>query len=218
MDEALKTALNQPDIDDTLLSAAEHADMTMRKYVWRECKPKAAKIDRELMVGDKTAEDFVNEALKRLCDGTRSFNSQRGLLENLNSITDSLIWSEKKSSDRTGVVDFRQLPGESEDWNDPLANKSSNELSADATLIQNEHCETQRKYFEMIKASFDGDKETQNYLDALSQGFFGIDEISTLTDMPPAKIYEIRRKLKKYAPRFFGVSNFTELERKIENP
>jgi hypothetical protein len=218
MDEALKKALNHPDVDDTLLSAVEHADMTMRNYVWRGFKPKSAKANCELMVGDKTAADFVSEALKRLCDGTRSFNAQRGLLENLNSVTDSLIWSDKKSSDRTGIVDFPQLPDESEDWNNPLANKSSDELSADIMLIQNEQCETQRKCFEMFKASFDGDKETQNYLDALSQGFLGIDEISTLTDMPAAKIYEIRRKLKKYAPRFFGVSNFTELERKIKNP
>jgi hypothetical protein len=218
MDEALKIALNQPEVSDTLLSAIEHADMTMRKYVWRGLKPKAAKSDQELMVGDKTAADFVNEALKRLCEGTRSFNSQRGLLENLNSITDSLIWSDKKSSDRAGIVDFPKLPGESEDWNDPLVKKSSNELSPDAMLIENEQCESQRKCFEMIKASFDGDKETQDYLDALSQEIFDIDDISSLTDMPSTKIYEIRRKLKKYAPRFFGVSNFTELERKIKSP
>jgi len=218
MDEALKKALDQPDVDDTLLSAAEHADMIMRNYLWRGFKPKAAKASCELMVGDKTAGDFVNEALKRLCEGTRAFNAQRGLLENLNSVTDSLIWSDKKSSDRVGIIDFPQLPGESEDWNNPLANKAGNELSADAMLIQNELCKTQQKCFEMIKAAFDGDKETQNYLEALSEGYFGIEEISILTDLPIAKIYEIRRKLKKHAPRLFGVSNFAELERKIENP
>ena len=218
MDETLKKALDQPDVDDILLSAAEHADMIMRNYLWRGFKPKAAKASFELMVGDKTAGDFVNEALKRLCEGTRAFNAQRSLLENLNSVTDSLIWSDKKSSDRVGIIDFPQLPGEFEDWNNPLANKPSNELSADAMLIQNEQCKNQQKCFEMIKASFDGDKETQNYLDALSEGYFGIEEISTLTDLPIAKIYEIRRKLKKYAPRLFGVSNFTELERKIKNP
>jgi hypothetical protein len=85
-------------------------------------------------------------------------------------------------------------------------------------MLENERCETQRKCFEMIKASFDGDKETQDYLDALSQEFFEIDEISALTDIPVSKIYEIRRKLKKYAPRFFGVTNVADLERKIENP
>jgi len=218
MDEALKKALNQPDIDDTLLSAVEHADLTMRKYIWRGFMPKSARTDRELMVADKSANDFVSEALRRLCDGTRSFNSERNLLDNLNSITDSLIWSDKKSSDCTGIVDFAQSPGESDDWHDPLATKSGNELSADELMLENERCETQRKCFEMIKASFDGDKETQDYLDALSQEFFEIDEISALTDIPVSKIYEIRRKLKKYAPRFFGVTNVADLERKIENP
>jgi hypothetical protein len=44
MDEALKKALNQPEIDDTLLSAVEHADLSglfgrdrqMDKLLYRE--------------------------------------------------------------------------------------------------------------------------------------------------------------------------------------
>src|ERR1035438_5752989 len=77
MDEALKTALGQSGIDDMLLSAVEHADLTMRKYIWRGFKPKCSTVERELIVADKTAKDFVNEALRRLCDGTRAFNSER---------------------------------------------------------------------------------------------------------------------------------------------
>lgn len=218
MDEALKKALGQPDIDDTLLSAVDHADVTMRKYVWRGFKPKSAKADRELMVGDKTAKDFVNEALKRLCVGPRTYNPQKSLLDNLNSVTDSLIWSDKKSSDRTGIIDFAQKLDESDEWANPLANKPGNESAADQILTQKELVETQNKCFELIKTSFDGDKETQDYLDALSQGFFDIEEIFALTGIPVAKIYEIRRKLKKYAPRFFGVTNYAELERNIEEP
>jgi len=218
MDEALKKALSQPDIDDTLLSAIDHADVIMRNYVWRGFKPKSSKVDYELMPGDKTAKDYVNEALKRLCEGQRTYNPQKSLLDNLKSITDSLIWSDKKSSDRIGIIDFEQQANETDEWADPLANKSGNELAADQILVQKERVETQHKCFELIKASFDGDKETQDYLEALSQGFFDIEEISALTEIPAAKIYEIRRKLKKYAPRFFGVSNYAELERNIKEP
>ena len=218
MDESLNKALSQPDVDDTLLSAVEHADTAMRIYYWRGFKPKSSKATKELIVGDKTAKDFVAEALRRLCSGQRTFNPQRSLLDNLNSVTDSIISSEKKASDRAGIIDFAQQPDESDDWTDPLTQRADKESSPAEAMVQTEIFETQRRCFEMIRASFDGDKETQDYLDALSQGFHEIEEISELTDIPTAKIYEIRRKLKKAAPRFFGVTNFADMERRIENP
>ena len=218
MDETLEKALSQPDIDDILISAVEHADTTMRIYYWRGFKPKSSKLEKELIVGDKTAKDFVYESLTRLCSGKRTYNPQRSLLDNLNSVTDSIISSEKKASDRTGIIDFTLRPDESDNWPDPLTSKAGNELPADKALIQSEVCEAQGKCFATIKASFDGSKSIQDYLDALSQGFFDIDEIHELTDIPVPQIYEIRRKLKKYALRFFSVANFAALERKIESP
>jgi hypothetical protein len=216
MHKALNNALSQPDVEDILLSAIEHADLTIRKYIWRGFKPKAAKAVSELMVGDKTAKDFVGEALKRLCAGQRTYDSDRSLLENINSVADSLIWSDKKASDRTGITDYALQPGEPDEWSNPLSKKPTSGASPDAALANDETVEFQNKWFESIKESFDGDPETQSYLDALGQGFFDIEEISTLTDIPVAKIYEIRRKLKEYALRFFEVSNYAELERKIE--
>jgi hypothetical protein len=218
MDEALKTALGQSGIDDMLLSAVEHADLTMRKYIWRGFKPKCSTVERELIVADKTAKDFVNEALRRLCDGTRAFNSERTLVENLNSVTDSLIWSAKKTSDRTGIVDFAPPPDRAESLPDPVTSQPGKEGTAAELLVQAEQCEAQAKCFDLIKASFDGDKETQEYLDALSQEFYETDEVSELTGIPVPKIYEIRRKLKKYTKRLFGVTNFADLKRKLETP
>jgi hypothetical protein len=215
MDKTLNAALSQPDIEDVLLSAVDHADVRIRKFVWRGFKPRSAKADHELMVEDKTAEDFVKEAVRRLCDGTRTFNPQKSLLENLNSVTDSLIWSEKKSSDRTGVVDFAQQPGEQEELVNPLLTKPSPVKAADIGFVDKEINECQSKCFKMIKASFDGDQDIQEYLEALSLGYFDIDEISTVTGITVEKIYEIRRKLKKSVPQLFGVTNYEQLERKI---
>ena len=216
MDEALNIALSQASIEDTLLSAVEHADLTMRKYIWRGFKPKCSPVTKELVVADKTAKDFVNEALKRLCAGKRAYDSDRTLLENLNSVTDSLIWSAKKTSDSTGIVDFAPPPDGVGSLADPLASKPGIEPTAAELLVQTEQCEAQAKCFDLIKASFDGDKETQDYLDAMSEGFFGTDEISELTGIPVPKIYEIRRKLKKYTKRLFGVTNFADFRRKLE--
>jgi hypothetical protein len=215
MDSALDNALKQPDIRHVLLLAAEHADTTMRKYIWRGYRPKLS-ANKELMVGDKTAQDFVNEALKRLCDSTRTYNPQKNLLDNLNSITDSLIWSEKKSSDRAGIVDFIDNPDKTESSHDPISKAVSPDHGAAVNVVDGEVAVSQEKCFQMIRESFDGDNETQAYLDALRSGYYDINEISELTDIPVPKIYEIRRKLKNYTPEFFGVTNYGELERKIK--
>lgn len=212
---ALNNALHQPDINHVLLLAIDHADITIRKYIWRGHRPKSS-LKNELMVGDKTAGDFVNEALRRLCDGTRAYNPQKTLIDNLNSVTDSLIWSEKKSSDRTGIVDFVESPDEKDSPSNPISKAVSPEYTASAKLVENEIATNQDKCFQMIKASFDGDKEMQDYLDALRGEFFDINEIAALTDIPVPRIYELRRKLKKIAPEFFGVPNYKELERKIK--
>jgi hypothetical protein len=214
MDQALKSALRQPDLDDILLTALDHADITMRRYIWRGFRPKAGS-DKELIVGDKTAKDFVNEAIRRLCEWRRKYDPQKSLLENLNSITDSLIWSDKKSSDRTGILDFADRPDTREGMDDPISAMASSETAPDGAIIAQERIQTQRQCFQLLKAAFDGDKPTQDYLDALSEGFFDIGDISQLIGIAEENIYEIRRKLKNFAPKFFGVPNYQALERKI---
>jgi DNA-directed RNA polymerase specialized sigma24 family protein len=214
MDLALNNALSQPDVKRVMLLAVGHADATMRRYIWRGFRPKASG-ESQLMVGDQTADDFVNEALKRLLDGTRAYNPARSLLENLNSVTDSLISSAKKSSDRTGVVDFVEETKEDGLSSDPVSTAVGSELATDTKMLEDEIIADQRKCFQMLRASFDGDKEMQDYLDALSERFFDLAEISDLTGIPVSKIYELRRKLKQFAPKFFGVKNAKELVQKI---
>lgn len=215
MDPALTTALAQPDFDRVMLLSVSHADVRMRKYIWRGFRPKASPLN-ELMVDGKTAKDFVNEALRRLCDGTRTYNPDKGLLDNLNSVTDSLISSAKKTSDRTGIVDFQAESSEDASLSDPISTAISVEQPADTKLLTDEILTDQQKCFQMLRASFDGDNEMQEYLDALSAHYFDPAEISVLIGIPVTKIYELRRKLKKYAPRFFGVRNYKELERIIQ--
>jgi hypothetical protein len=215
MDPALKAALGQPDFDDVFLAAVDHADTRIRKFIWRGHRPNTSKATSELLAGDMGAGDFVMEALRRLCDGTRKYNQSRSLLENLNSITDSLIWSEKKSSDRTGLTDFAQRPGEPEELVNPIVAAPCPKDSPDGAMVGEEIIEAQRKCFKMIRASFDGDRETQEYLDALEQGYRDIEEISQLTGIHKDRIYEIRRKLKDHAPNLFGVQNYKEFNRKI---
>src|SRR5437016_5035529 len=65
MSPALKAALNQPDYRKTFARAVLHADTTIRRYIWRGYRPRGTG-SNEIMVGDKTAKDFVSEAIIRL--------------------------------------------------------------------------------------------------------------------------------------------------------
>lgn len=215
--DALDKALEDPNLKSVLLAAVAHAETRIRKYVWRGKVPGYAKPGQELMAGDKTSRDFVNEAISRLFKGSRTYNPEQSLLKNLTSIIDSLIWSDKISSDRSGIIDFDKTHDEADDsWNGLLNTACDDQLSADKLLQEKEYRETQRKFIQKLKASFDNNKDIREYLDALDQGYFKIDDISEITSIPIPKIYEIRRKLKTYASRIFGVTNFADLERKME--
>jgi DNA-directed RNA polymerase specialized sigma24 family protein len=215
MNPELKAALTQPGYREIVARAAIHADTAIRKYIWRGHRRKFTD-SGEIMVGDKTASDFVSEAILRLIDGRRTFDASRTLLENLNSITDSLISAEKKHSDRSGVIDYLETSEEQKGGaTDPISGKSTSELSPDVELCQKEFLQDQRRCIESIFASFDGNSEMQDYLKALSAGFKR-SEISELMGIPGERVDELRRKLIKYAPNFFGVANFEELDRRLQ--
>jgi len=214
MNPALSAALMQPGYRDTFARAVLHADTRIRRYIWRGYRPKCTG-SNEVMVGDKTAKDFVSEALMRLMDGRRTFDPSRSLLENLNSVTDSLISAEKKRSDRSGIVDYTEETDEDGNPTDPISIAAEEiALTPDEKLRGDELREDQRRCVEAIKASFNGDEEMQAYLEALSAGFKR-SEISEIMEIPAANVDELRRKLAKYAPKFFGVTSFEELQRRL---
>ena len=212
VDSASLAALKGPGWNDTLARAVLHADTTIRKYIWRGFRPKF-RAENEITVGDKSASDFVLDAVERLLNGKRTYEPSKDLFSNLNSITDSLIWSEKKRSDRTGIVDYVESTDDDGDAIDPISAAQNSDLTADEKLVRDELREDQRRCFDEIRASFDGDKEMQEYLDALSERIFKRAEISAVTGIPVEKIDELRRKLMKHARRFFGVPDFEALQR-----
>jgi len=211
---AVMAALKEPSWNDTFARAAVHADTTIRKYIWRGFRPKF-RAENEIAVGDKSASDFVLDAVEKLLNGKRIYDPSKNLLSNLNSITDSLMWSEKKHSDRTGIVDHVESIDDDGDAIDPISAAQDSDLTADERLVQDELQEDQKRCFDEIRASFNGDTEMQEYLDALSQRIFKRADISAVTGIPVERIDELRRKVMKHARRLFGVPDFKALERRL---
>jgi len=214
VDPAVMAALKGPDWNDAFARAVLHADTVIRKYVWRGFRPKF-RAENEITVGDKSATDFVLIAVERLLEGKRAYDCSKDLVSNLNSITDSLIWSEKKHSDRTGIVDSAESTDDDSETIDPVSTAQDSSLTADQKVLLEELREDQRRCFNEIRASFDGDNQMQEYLDALGERIFKRAEISVVTGLPVEKIDELRRKLIKYARRFFGVPDFEALRRRL---
>jgi hypothetical protein len=215
MDPALNAALNQPQWEKIFAMAVIHADTTIRKFIWRGFRPRSTG-KNEITVGDKSAADFVQEAVKRLIEGKRSYDAGKTLLENLNSVTDSLIWSAKKQSDATGIVDYTEIDDEDGESGDPISTAPSFELTPEEKVKHTELFEDQRRCFRQIRESFDGDAAMQEYLDALAEGIFKRAEISEVIGLDPIVIDELRRKMIKHARKLFGVSDFEELQRRLE--
>jgi hypothetical protein len=215
MDPALNAALNQPGWKKTFAMAVLHADTTIRKFIWRGFRPRST-VDNEITVGDKSAADFVQEAVKRLAERRRTYDSSKPLLENLNSITDSLIWSAKKQSDASGIVDYARIENNEDEVVDPISTAEGYELTPDERVKHAELLEDQRQCFRQIRDSFDGNDAMQEYLDALAAAIFKRAEISEVTGLEVTVIDELRRKLVKHARRLFGVANFKEFQRRLK--
>ena len=215
MDPALNAALNQPGWEKTFAMAVLHADNTIRKFIWRGFRPRITS-GSEIAVGDKSAADFVHEAVKRLLEGRRTYDASKPLLENLNSITDSLIWAAKKQSDATGIVDYAEIEDEHGEPVDPISSAKTYELTPEEEIKHTELLEDQHRCFRQIRDSFDGDDNMQEYLDALSAGIFKRADISQVTGLDVTTIDELRRKLIKHARRLFGVASFNEFEQRLK--
>ncbi len=146
----------------------------------------------------------------------RQFNSSElCVLSGIGRTAMSQIKNEKKHSDRTGIVDYVESTDDEGDAIDPISAAQDSDLTASEQLVRDELREDQRRCFDETRASFNGDAEMQEYLDALSQRIFKRADISAVTGIPVEKIDELRRKVMKHARRIFGVPDFKALQRRL---
>ena len=170
---------------------------------------------KDLTIAGLGAGDFVHLGIQRFIEGVRTYDGTRSLLENLNSAVDSIIWSAKKQNKEDPVLDYRIEYDENGNATDPISTSEDESPSSVESIINEEIAQDQQQHFKNIYNSFDGSKDVQDYLEALSEEVFKPQDIAECTGMDVTRVYEIRKMLKKYAPEFFGVLNSSELERKI---
>jgi hypothetical protein len=183
MNASLSNALNASDIDDQLFKSILHAELQIRKFIWNGCFPNASARGTELTVAGMGARDFVTLAVHRLCSGTRTYDESKTFLENVDRTTDSLIWSAKRASDRSPFVELKLETADGLPL-DPFASEESSSNSPVEEALKEEILEVQRQCIEQLTRAFDGQRDVQDYLDALAGGLTDIDEISEYAGIP----------------------------------
>ena len=215
VDPFLQKELSADGVDEQIDRATLHAEYRIREYKWGNFRPTSSIEASDLTVAGLAAADFVHLALQRFIDGTRKYDADRSLLENLKSAADSIIWSAKKSRDLDPTIDYRLQFNESGVATDPISASEDESPSPSDEIRDGEVIRDQQGHFTNLYNSFDGNSDVQEYLESLSEGIYKPNDISEVTGIDIDRIYEIRRMLKKNAPQFFGVPNFKEMERKI---
>jgi len=209
MNVDLKAALAAPERLLHLARALEFAELEIRRYIWRGQKSPVAQ-GKAVNADGRTAEDFVNIALKRMVDGVRQYKPEFDLFQNLKTTIRSLVWSHKKASDRTPLVD---QPGGSEI--DPMLFVSDPDApSAHEVLIGEEREAMVQGWFAKLKDSLKDKPDLLTVAEALHEEITDCSQIAILCDCDVDKVYELKRSLKKHTIKLFGAQTIAELERK----
>jgi len=213
LNSALKAALSAPGVNAILLRAVEYADWEMRRYSWRGQRAPVG-LKSALMANGWTADDFVSEALTRLCDGPRTYREDRDLLNNLKSVVQSLIHAHKKASDRKPLLDHAERADGSGQEADPIDTAPDKSHKYGGAVVSSEIQTAQEACHRNLRSSLDGDADMLNVLDAIDNDITKSADIADLYNWPVEKVYELKRKLKNHAIDIFGVQTYQELEQK----
>lgn len=214
MDKALAEQLSSADFDAVCIRILHHADIMMRRYIWRGRRASVG-ANGELIVDGHTADDFLQIALAKLCEGTRKYRPDRSLEDNLRGIVESLIWSRKKGSDRKPLVEVEPVLSPDGDELNPLEQAADPRSEDESEVVDAETRRNQEAAFAEFMQSFDGDHELAQLTEAYATGFENTGDISQLTGIPPARVSELKRKLRSRACAHFGVKTFEQLNSKL---
>lgn len=215
MHPSLKVALTAVDVDEQIERATLHAEFRIREFIWAGHRPKGDIKEQDVTVAGLGAGDFAFLALQRFTNEVRKYDEARSFLDNLKSAIDSIIWSAKKAQDLNPTVDYRLEFDGNGNAIDPISSSEEETLSVSDAIVREEVVKDQEEHYKNLFNSYDGDEDVQDYLEALKAEIYKPQDIADLTGIEVRRVYEIRKMLKKDAPKFFGVLNYRELERKV---
>lgn len=202
MDNPTQRLLAAQDWPATTPGLLDHADRLIRRYSWRGAWAGRPTDDEEALADGLSAHDFLDEAISRLLQGSRTLNSELELVANLKRIISSLVWSWKKRSDRKPLRDISLLAPPDELGLEPLE-KVADEQSYGVTAVEKaERLGAQRELLKGFCDSIASDKELAELLEAYRAEYYKPREIAEITGIPAERVSELKRKLQDRFERF----------------
>ena len=201
MDDDIEKLINEANWDKLMPELVNYADNLIRRYGWRGFSPRKGPRG-QLLANDKNADDFSQEAIRRLLDGRRKWNPDKvDLLGVLKGIIKSIISSELKSLENQMLKDWVEDPNKL----DPISKAADPNPTTDVLLDR----KFQRQTYEAFKEWVSNDAELSNYLEALELTHLPR-EIEELTkgEIKATRAYELKRKLKSKLDTFLTKSDF----------
>lgn len=205
MDDDIEKLINEANWDKLMPELVNYADNLIRRYGWRGFSPRKGPRG-QLLANDKNADDFSQEAIRRLLDGKRKWDPDKvDLLGVLKGIIKSIISSELKSLENQMLKDWVEDPNKP----DPISNTADPNPTPDVILDQIQDIKFQRQTYEAFKELVSNDAELSNYLEALELTHLPR-EIEELTkgEIKATRAYELKRKLKSKLDTFLTKSDF----------
>lgn len=178
IDQETFERLEKQDWADLYVKLTAYAEVIVQSKAW--CRGESA-----LPKGTEPI-DFVNEAVKRLYEGTRSWNCEEhpDLLVVLKGIVKSLVSDLLTSAEHRRSADIEKQSSTDQ------KHRIVVEAGQDEALIKDELLE---KCYEAA----DGEEELETVLMALLEGYSPAEVADELLEVPVSKVYNLNRKLRR---------------------
>jgi hypothetical protein len=174
-----------------------YADFRMRGLYWRGNSERLGKRS-QLLLDNKSADDFVGDAVKKLVLGERTYNYDVSLEFNLKGTIRSLIWNHKAKFGRGPFID---LKGRSdEEYPNGDVSDAADPKSCDAERI--EKVAIEKRLLDDFKASISDEPELLKLYEALQKDISKNAVIERETGISAIRISEVKRKLKRHFIKF----------------
>jgi len=205
MEDRLAKLLEEADLEKIIPKLLGYADNVIRRYAWRGVRTyKGA--NGQLLANGQDANDFVQEAFRRLLDGRRNWDPDKlDLMGFLKGTIKSLISAEVKSLENRLLREVQWNRTDYSNKSDPIATAEDPSPTPDVVIDQKKEWQQQKKIYEEFKNTIKKDAELTLYLEACEVTYLPR-EIEELTngEIKATRAYELRRKLRQKMDAFIA--------------
>lgn len=142
-----------------------------------------------------SAEDALNEAIKRFLDEKRNYQFTATMEQNLKGAIRSIISSWNKSSNREPLTESSATVNDVGCPADPIEEAVDRTTLGDCEAITADRIAHQRATLDLFGATLATDKELAALFRAFKEELYFPQEIEAATEIPASRVSELKRKL-----------------------